>query len=199
MALNQWGADLVVSFTVVGVLTSETPLAKPILFDDVFFPSNQLPDGNACTLFDQPSQPGRGHFLVNQPLSSAVRQELKQVLPEALSTGTYGHVFGPRFSTRSELNYLQSLGITAISQTSGPEFVLAGELKMPYALVGFGVDYALPDPSQRSEVADLNDNLRQWRIRLPQVLEVLLNYSWPTDIPFDQGYLYQIEADLPSS
>lgn len=198
IALQAWGAEAIVSFTVVGVLDHQLPLARPILFEDVFFPSNQLPDGSACSLFDQPKQPGRGHFLVDKPLSPGLRQHLAQILPTPIPQGIYGHAFGPRFSTPIELIYLKGLGLSAISQTSGPEFVLAGELGLPYALVGFGVDYADADPTLRSSVADLNHNLQQWSLAQPQILRALLGYGWPTSLPFDQGYFYQIEADLPS-
>lgn len=198
IALHQWGADVIVSFTVVGVLDRQIPLARPILFDDIFFPSNQLPDGSACSLFDQPGQRGRGHLLIANPLSPGLRQHLSQILPDAVPQGIYGHAFGPRFSTRIELVHFQTLGLTAISQTSGPEFVLAGELGLPYALVGFGVDYTDPDPALRSSVDELNHNLKQWSMAQPQILKGVLAHSWPTSLPFDQGYLYQIEADLPA-
>ena len=32
--------------------------------------------------------------------------------------------------------------MTAVSQTAGPETVLAGEAKIPYALLGYATDYA---------------------------------------------------------
>jgi 5'-methylthioadenosine phosphorylase len=56
--------------------------------------------------------------------------------------GTYGHVDGPRFNTPSEIAQLASAGVTAVSQTGGPETVLCGELELPFALIGFVTDYA---------------------------------------------------------
>jgi 5'-methylthioadenosine phosphorylase len=196
-ALHTWGARAIISFTVVGVLQPDLPLARPILFHDVFFPSNQFPDGTACTLFDKPAHPDRGHLLVDQPLSPKLRQVLCPLLPDPIPEGIYGHAFGPRFSTQIELTYLTSLGLTAISQTSGPEFVLAGELGIPYALIGFGVDYATPDPKGRSSVKELNENLNQWSVTLPKILKAILHGAWPESLPFDQGYFYRIESDLP--
>jgi 5'-methylthioadenosine phosphorylase len=35
-----------------------------------------------------------------------------------------------------------SAGVTAVSQTAGPETVLAGEAEIPYALLGYATDYA---------------------------------------------------------
>ena len=37
---------------------------------------------------------------------------------------------------------LQQAGVTAVSQTAGPETVLAGEAEVPYALLGYATDYA---------------------------------------------------------
>jgi purine nucleoside phosphorylase len=56
--------------------------------------------------------------------------------------GCYGHVDGPRFNTRAELRTLRQAGVTAVSQTAGPETVLAGEARIPYALLGYATDYA---------------------------------------------------------
>jgi 5'-methylthioadenosine phosphorylase len=50
-------------------------------------------------------------------------------------------VNGPRFNSKPEILALQSHA-SFISQTAGPEIVLAGELELPIALLGFGVDYA---------------------------------------------------------
>ncbi len=37
---------------------------------------------------------------------------------------------------------LAQCGVTAVSQTGGPETTLAGEAELPYALVGYATDYA---------------------------------------------------------
>ena len=37
---------------------------------------------------------------------------------------------------------LAQCGVTAVSQTAGPETVLAGEAEIPYALLGYATDYA---------------------------------------------------------
>ena len=56
--------------------------------------------------------------------------------------GCYGHVDGPRFNTKAEIRGLAAAGVTAVSQTAGPETVLAGEAELPFALVGYATDYA---------------------------------------------------------
>ena len=72
--------------------------------------------------------------------------------------GCYGHVDGPRFNTRTEIRALQSLGVTAVSQTAGPETVLCGEAGLPYALLGYATDYAngvSPEPTPVAELVRL--------------------------------------------
>jgi purine nucleoside phosphorylase len=56
--------------------------------------------------------------------------------------GCYGHVDGPRFNTRAEIRGLAACGVTAVSQTAGPETVLCGEAELPFALLGYATDYA---------------------------------------------------------
>jgi len=69
--------------------------------------------------------------------------------------GCYGHVDGPRFNTRTEIRQLQNCGVTVVSQTAGPETVLAGEAEIPYALLGYATDYANGVSSQATPVSEL--------------------------------------------
>ncbi|MCA9796571.1 MAG: MTAP family purine nucleoside phosphorylase, partial [Candidatus Eremiobacteraeota bacterium] len=144
-AFAELGVKAILATSVVGLLAPNLPLAKPILFDDLYFPDNRLPDGELCSIF-RAGQPGRGHFIPTHIFSPALRTALSQAaerLDLDLETGgIYGHVYGPRLNTRIEIAALFGLGITAVSQTAGPEAVLAGELQIPYALVGFPIDYA---------------------------------------------------------
>ncbi|MGK5643601.1 hypothetical protein ACSNOK_36115, partial [Streptomyces sp. URMC 126] len=43
---------------------------------------------------------------------------------------------------KADLAALAAAGVTAVSQTAGPEVVLAGEAELPLALVGFVTDHA---------------------------------------------------------
>jgi 5'-methylthioadenosine phosphorylase len=67
-------------------------------------------------------------------------------------------VDGPRFNTRTEIAALRSAGVTAVSQTGGPEAVLCGEAELPYALMGYATDYAngvVADPTPVEELIRL--------------------------------------------
>jgi purine nucleoside phosphorylase len=134
------------------------------VFDDLHFSSNRLPDGSLCTFFEEPGDPRRGHWILQGgPFSLAAREALLQAAAEAghpaRDGGTYGHVDGPRFNTPAEIAQLAACGVSAVSQTAGPETVLCGELELPFALIGFVTDYANQvspgDPTPVSELIEL--------------------------------------------
>ena len=50
---------------------------------------------------------------------------------------------------------LQHAGVTAVSQTAGPETVLAGEAEIPYALLGYATDYANGVKAEATPVDEL--------------------------------------------
>jgi purine nucleoside phosphorylase len=122
-------------------------LGSLIVFDDLHFISNRLPDGSLCTFFVEPGDPRRGHWILHgSPFSVQVRDALVRAAQAgghiARPSGTYGHVDGPRFNTPTEIAHLGACGVSAVSQTAGPETVLCGELELPFGLVGFVTDYA---------------------------------------------------------
>jgi purine nucleoside phosphorylase len=145
-ALRQQGADAILAVTVCGALDPELDLGSLIVFDDLHFLANRLPDGSICTLHTEPGEPGRGHWIYDRPFSQPLREALLEGARAAghpvRDGGCYGHVDGPRFNTRTEIRMLQGCGVTAVSQTAGPETVLAGEAEIPYALIGYATDYA---------------------------------------------------------
>jgi purine nucleoside phosphorylase len=123
-----------------------TDLGELVCFDDLHFLSNRLPDGSLCTFHTEPGAPERGHWIYEGPFSHDLRGALLEgaahVGVHVRDGGTYGHVDGPRFNTRAEIRSLAAAGVTAVSQTAGPETVLSGEAELPYALLGFLTDYA---------------------------------------------------------
>lgn len=145
-ALARSGACAVVGCTACGAVDPVVPLGSLVVFDDLHFPVNRLPDGELCTVFSRPGDPARGHWIFERPFSDAVREALVAAGPATgvplRDGGTYGHVDGPRFNSRSEIAQLAAAGVTAVSQTGGPEAVLFGELEVPFALVGFATDHA---------------------------------------------------------
>lgn len=145
-ALRDAEVDCILAVTVCGAADPDAELGSLVVFDDLFFLQNRLGDGSICTLFTEPGQAGRGHWVFEGPFSEPLRQALLEGAREhghaVRDGGTYGHVDGPRFNSRTEIRLLSQLGVTAVSQTAGPETVLAGEAQVPYALLGFLTDYA---------------------------------------------------------
>jgi purine nucleoside phosphorylase len=145
-ALREAGCDAVVGCTACGAVDSDLPLGAIVVFDDLHFLANRLPDGSICSIHVEEGDPARGHWVYESPFSDALRAALvagaRTADVEARDGGCYGHVDGPRFNTRTEIAQLAAAGVTAVSQTAGPETVLCGELELPYALMGFATDYA---------------------------------------------------------
>jgi len=176
LALKALGVRAVVSCSVCGVLRPGWAIGRPLLATDVHFPSNRLPEGDICTVFDRPGEAGRGHLiagsLINSPLLTAIEEVWRRnsLVP---FRGTYGHVDGPRFNTPSEIRALRFAEVDFISQTCGPEAVLANELELPYALAAFGVDHAngvteVPTPPDTLQ-ANLSRGTAAFRLLLSEL------------------------------
>src|SRR3954454_15019012 len=161
-ALAQLKVDAVLPVTVCGACDPDVELGQLIVFDDLHFIGNRLPDGSMCTLHVEPGRAGRGHWIYDRPYSEPLRRVLLAAAGElghaARDGGCYGDVEGPRFNTRAEIRALQAVGVTAVSQTAGPETVLCGEAELPYALLGYATDYAngvSPEPTPVEELVRL--------------------------------------------
>jgi 5'-methylthioadenosine phosphorylase len=159
-ALRDLGAGAILAATVCGALDPQLELGSLLVFDDLHFPSNRLPDGALCTLHTEPGAPGRGHWIFDGPFAEPLRAALlagaRDHAHPVRDGGTYGHVDGPRFNTRSEIAALRGAGVTAVSQTAGPETVLAGEAGVPFALLGYATDFANGvRPDEPTPVAEL--------------------------------------------
>jgi purine nucleoside phosphorylase len=153
-ALAEAGALGVIAVTVCGAVDPGLELGSPVCFDDLHFLSNRLPDGELCTFHAVPGEPRRGHWVFEGPFSAPLRAAVLEGAAAAgvavRDGGCYGHVDGPRFNTRAEIRGLAACGVTAVSQTAGPETVLAGEAELPYALLGYPTDWAngvSPEPT----------------------------------------------------
>jgi purine nucleoside phosphorylase len=196
-ALKQCGASAVIGATACGAVDPTLELGQLVVFDDLLFPSNRLPDGSLCTFFDSPGDPARGHWILHGgPYAAGLRRALAGAATDAgLSVrvgGCYGHVDGPRFNTPAEIAQLAAAGVVAVSQTGGPETVLCGELELPYALVGYVTDHANEvHPGATTPVAVLADLLGA----SSGVLAGLLARALPriaAEAPAPAGTLYRL-------
>src|SRR3989440_4552946 len=158
-ALIERDVEAVIAVTVCGAVDPTVPLGSLIVFDDLPFLANRLSDGSLCTLYDQPGDRMRGHWIYESPFAEGLRAALlaacRSAGVPARDGGCYGHVDGPRFNTRTEIAALRSIGVTAVSQTGGPEAVLCGEAELPYALMGYATDYANGVAAEPTPVEEL--------------------------------------------
>jgi purine nucleoside phosphorylase len=158
-ALHAAGAEGVIAVTVCGAVDRTVELGSLVCFDDLHFLANRLGGGELCTFFDQPGDPQRGHWIFEDPFSAQLRAAILAAGAEAgvpvRDGGCYGHVDGPRFNTKAEIRGLAACGVTAVSQTAGPETVLSAELELPYALLGYATDYANGVQAEATPVAKL--------------------------------------------
>jgi purine nucleoside phosphorylase len=165
LALREAGAEVVLAATICGAVDPGLELGQLVVFDDLHFLANRLSDGSICSLYDQPGTPGRGHWVYEGPFSEPLRRALlggaASARLSAQDGGCYGHVDGPRFNTRAEIRMLASCGVSAVSQTAGPETVLCGEAELPYALVGYVTDYANGVMDEATPVGQLMELMRQ--------------------------------------
>jgi 5'-methylthioadenosine phosphorylase len=164
-ALRARGATAVLAVTVCGATDPTLPLGGLVVFDDLHFLANRLADGSLCTLHTEPGAPGRGHWVFEDPFSPTLRDALLTGAREAghgvRDGGCYGHVDGPRFNTKAEIRMLRACGVSAVSQTAGPETVLCGEAGLPYGLVGYVTDYANGVKDEATPVETLMRLLRE--------------------------------------
>lgn len=184
--------DAVISLTVCGSLDAQVPPGTLVVFDDLYFPSNRLPDGSLCTWHDTPGAAGRGHWIFDRPFSEGVRGPLidaaRRLDVPVRDGGCYGHVDGPRFNSRAEVAALAAAGVTAISQTAGPETVLAGEAQLPLAVLGFVTDHATGVPAAPQPLSELQRLLDTSTDTFARVLTAALPWL---DKPEPSGTVYR--------
>jgi 5'-methylthioadenosine phosphorylase len=190
-ALKELGARAVLATTVVGAVDPGMLLGRPILFDDLFFPENRLPCGAPCTVFPEPGDADRGHLIATEPFAPGLRRRMelsaRALGLEVAVGGVYGHTNGPRFESRAEIRHL--------SQTCGPEAVLAGELELPYALVGFPVNHAtgVAQPETKEDLDRLLGLSTEVLTRLVLGTVELLEDD---DLAFDHAYVYRVAGGV---
>jgi 5'-methylthioadenosine phosphorylase len=167
-ALAECQVDAVLSVTVCGAVERGVELGSLLVFEDLHFISNRLPDGSLCTFHTEPGDPGRGHWIFEAPFAEPLREALAAGAAAAghpcRTGGCYGHVDGPRFNTRAEIRGLAACGVTAVSQTAAAEAVLCGEAELPFALAGYVTDYAngvQPEPTPVKELLRLISRSRK--------------------------------------
>jgi len=197
-ALRELGARAVIGCTACGAVDSGLPLGSLVVFDDFHFLANRLPDGSLCTFHTEPGDRKRAHWIYELPYSETLRRALVDGAAAAgqplRDGGVYGHVDGPRFNSAAEISQLSQCGVTAVSQTGGPETVLCGELALPYALVGFATDRANSVGTQATPVEELIRRIAEGANALAAMLAAALPVIARSP-PRPVGTIYRFEED----
>ena len=183
--------------TVCGAVDPSAELGSLVCFDDLHFLSNRLPDGSLCTFFTEPGARERGHWIYECPFSAdlrarAARGARRRRASSVRDGGCYGHVDGPRFNTRAEIRGLAAAGVTAVSQTAGPETVLCGEVELPYALLGFLTDYANGVKDEATPVETLVEMMAASTEAFASILRAALPHA-AAATPAPPGIVYRFE------
>jgi purine nucleoside phosphorylase len=196
-ALAQEGATAVLAVTVCGAVDPSLELGSLVCFDDLHFLANRLPNGELCTFYPDPGDPRRGHWIFEDPFSAELRRALLDGAAEAgvavRDGGCYGHVDGPRFNTKAEIRGLAACGVTAVSQTGGPEATLSGEAELPYALLGYATDYANGVQDEPTPVQTLLDMMAASTETFAAVLGAAVPRAASAD-PKPAGTVYRFDA-----
>jgi purine nucleoside phosphorylase len=88
---------------------------------------------------------------------------------------------------------LAACGVTAVSQTAGPETVLCAELELPYALLGFATDYANGVQDEATPVQTLLDLMAQSTDAFARVLAAAVPRAAGADLAAP-GVVYRFEG-----
>lgn len=189
LALKELSTKALVGMTVCGVLDPAIPLTKLAVFEDFYFPDNRLPNGEACTIYDEIGERKRGHYIFDKPFSEELRQQIIKVAEGPITGAVYACMNGPRFNSKPEIKMLKSYA-SFVSQTAGPEVVLAGELEIPYALLGFGVDYANGVQKEATPPEVLTENLKKSK---SVFTSVIMKFIKEYHAPKFSGFIYRFE------
>jgi hypothetical protein len=144
-AMAALGASALVSTTVCGAVDPSLELGSLVVFDDLHFPANRLADGSLCTLFTTPEIPGRGHWIYDRPSASGCARAGR-----GRGGGGAGGARRRRLRTRGRAapelrgrdRPARGRGGDLRQPDGRPETVLAGEARLPFALMGFVTDHA---------------------------------------------------------
>lgn len=123
------GVDRVVAVCCVGSLSKHIPIGSVVVPDDYFYLF-----GPSVSFFDD----DRGHIVPGIDL--AMRQaiiagvESTDIATLLKGPATYVQTVGPRFETKAEVRFLETLG-DIIGMTAASEATLTKENRLPYAIL----------------------------------------------------------------
>lgn len=195
-ALEMVGCKALLVTSSVGVLDAEIPLDEPLIVRDLMMLDNRLPDGSACTLFQEPTA-GQGHLvleegLFSRGLSAQVAKRLRDLGLASHPPVVFAYSGGPRSKTAAENRMWATLGAQINSMTLAPEVVLANEAQIPTAAVCVGHKHSVENPNQRVSHQEIDEALCIGGETLERVSLDFLKHIQP--VPFKNRF-YRYDED----
>jgi 5'-methylthioadenosine phosphorylase len=186
-ALGELGCQALLVTSSVGVLDQDVPLYRPLLVDDLIMLDNRLPDGRACTMFEEPSE-DHGHLILNEGLfASALSDQIRSIAADVdapvADDVVFAYVGGPRSKTAAENRVWPQLGAQVNSMTLAPEVILANELEIPCAGLVVGHKYSVPGVNPPESEDALADTLARSRKQQERIVTTFLQNGEPVDFP----------------
>jgi len=137
-AFKKLGAELIISISAVGSMKEHINPGDMVVIDQFI---DNTKGARADTYF------GNGlvaHVSLAEPVCSVLSSLIYEVSKKYVNVhnkGTYICINGPQFSTKAESNMYRSLGVDVIGMTACPEYKLARELELNYAVLALSTDY----------------------------------------------------------
>jgi 5'-methylthioadenosine phosphorylase len=142
-AMRELGVRRIIGPNASGALTSELELGEFVICDQFVDRTSGRPD----TFYEGPETT---HVSAADPYCPDLRGLLLDTAAElgikARDGGTVVTIQGPRFSTRAESKWFQSMGREVINMTAYPEGWLARELELCYANISMVTDHDVGVP-----------------------------------------------------
>lgn len=118
------------------------------------------------------------HIDFSQPYSEPLRKLLIQAAREAeleaLESGTYGAIQGPRLETRAEINRMERDGCDIVGMTGMPETALARELELRYATCAVCANWAAGRGPHEISMAEIRRALDNGMKKVERLLRAVM-------------------------
>ena len=138
-ALKSLGVKRVVSVSACGSLREHLQPCDIVVPDQIF---DFTKGKRAASFFDSGMV---GHVSLGEPCAKSLGAALAQAVSDAGGRAHRGGAFitieGPRFSTKAESNAFRAWGMDIIGMTASPEFALAREAELDFAIMAHVTDY----------------------------------------------------------
>ena len=158
--LQKLGVKQIFATAAVGSLNPDFPKGSLVLLADFLDMTKQRP----LTFFEGDSE-GAKHVNMDDPYCRNLRQQLTETAIQHKVHFTGDAVYicteGPRFETEAEIKMMRQWGADVVGMTSVPEVVLAKELGMCYASVGFVINMATGMESGPIQLSETEEMLSQ--------------------------------------